>query len=226
MFDQYLEFDFFPVSFFDVLSNLFVALICGVIIALVYRFIYKGPSYSPTFVNSLVILTLITAVVILVIGNNLARAFGLVGAMSIIRFRTAVRDVQDIVFIFLALTVGMASGVGLHAVALFGTIFICFVIVLLVTFNFGAPRKREYLIQITYLSSQENDNLVQSLLKKHCKKFSLVNLKNLGEENVEAFYQVRYKDKEKSGDLIRELRMHDQVINVNMFFDEDDSDLT
>jgi uncharacterized membrane protein YhiD involved in acid resistance len=226
MFDQYLEFDFFPVSFFDVLSNLFVALICGVIIALVYRFIYKGPSYSPTFVNSLVILTLITAVVILVIGNNLARAFGLVGAMSIIRFRTAVRDVQDIVFIFLALTVGMASGVGLHAVALFGTIFICFVIVLLVTFNFGAPRKREYLIQITYLSSQENDNLVQSLLKKHCKKFSLVNLKNLGEENVEAFYQVRYKDKEKSGDLIRELRMHDQVLNVNMFFDEDDSDLT
>ncbi|MFU8842856.1 MAG: DUF4956 domain-containing protein [Bacteroidales bacterium] len=226
MFDQYLEFDFFPVSFFDVLSNLFVALICGVIIALVYRFIYKGSSYSPTFVNSLVILTLITAVVILVIGNNLARAFGLVGAMSIIRFRTAVRDVQDIVFIFLALTVGMASGVGLHAVALFGTIFICFVIVLLVTFNFGAPRKREYLIQITYLSSQENDNLVQSLLKKHCKKFSLVNLKNLGEENVEAFYQVRYKDKEKSGELIRELRQNDQVLNVNMFFDEDDSDVT
>jgi len=226
MFDQYLEFDFFPVSFFDVLSNLFVALICGVIIALVYRFIYKGSSYSPTFVNSLVILTLITAVVILVIGNNLARAFGLVGAMSIIRFRTAVRDVQDIVFIFLALTVGMASGVGLHAVALFGTIFICFVIVLLVAFNFGAPRKREYLIQITYLSSQENDNLVQSLLKKHCKKFSLVNLKNLGEENVEAFYQVRYKDKEKSGELIRELRQNDQVLNVNMFFDEDDSDVT
>jgi uncharacterized membrane protein YhiD involved in acid resistance len=226
MFEQFQDLDLFPVSFFDVLSNLFVALICGVIIALVYRFIYKGSSYSPTFVNSLVILTLITAVVILVIGNNLARAFGLVGAMSIIRFRTAVRDVQDIVFIFLALTVGMAAGVGLHIVALFGTLFICFVIVLLVTFNFGAPRKREYLLQVTYISTQENDNLVQNLLKKHCRKFSLVNLKNLGEENVEAFYQVRYKDREKSGELIRELRQHEQIFNVNMFFDEDDSDVT
>jgi uncharacterized membrane protein YhiD involved in acid resistance len=226
MFEQFQDLDLFPVSFFDVLSNLFVALICGVIIALVYRFIYKGSSYSPTFVNSLVILTLITAVVILVIGNNLARAFGLVGAMSIIRFRTAVRDVQDIVFIFLALTVGMAAGVGLHIVALFGTLFICFVIVMLVTFNFGAPRKREYLLQVTYISTQENDNLVQTLLKKHCRKFNLVNLKNLGEENVEAFYQVRYKDKEKSGELIRELRQHEQIFNVNMFFDEDDSDVT
>jgi uncharacterized membrane protein YhiD involved in acid resistance len=226
MFEQFQDLDLFPVSFFDVLSNLFVALICGVIIALVYRFIYKGPSYSPTFVNSLVILTLITAVVILVIGNNLARAFGLVGAMSIIRFRTAVRDVQDIVFIFLALTVGMASGVGLHIVAIFGTIFICLILVLLVTFNFGAPRKREYLVQITYVSSQENDMLIQSMLKKHCRKFSLVNMKNLGEENVEAFYQVRYKDKEKSSDLIRELRQVEQVLQVNMFFDEDDSDLT
>ncbi|MCB2222057.1 MAG: DUF4956 domain-containing protein [Bacteroidetes bacterium] len=224
MFDQFQSLDLFPVNFFDVVTNLFVALICGMIIALVYRFIYKGSSYSVTYVNSLVLLTLITSVVILVIGNNLARAFGLVGAMSIIRFRTAVRDVQDIVFIFFALSIGMAAGVGLHVVAIASTILISFVAIVLVTFKFGAPRKMEYLVQISYSSSSDNDAMVHEILKKHCKKFNLVNLKNLGDEHVEAFYQVRYKDKEKSNELIRELREFDQVMHVNMFFDDDDAD--
>jgi uncharacterized membrane protein YhiD involved in acid resistance len=159
-----------------------------------------------------------------VIGNNLARAFGLVGAMSIIRFRTAVRDVQDIVFIFFALSIGMAAGVGLHIIAITSTIMISIIAIILVTFNFGAPRKMEYLVQISYNSSAENDSLIQSILKKHCKKFNLVNMKNLDENNVEAFYQVRYKEKEKSSDLIRELRGYDQIHQVNMFFDDDDSD--
>jgi uncharacterized membrane protein YhiD involved in acid resistance len=224
MFDQFQSLDLFPVNFFDVVTNLMVALICGIIIALVYRFIYKGSSYSVTYVNSLVLLTLITSVVILVIGNNLARAFGLVGAMSIIRFRTAVRDVQDIVFIFFALSVGMAAGVGLHVVAIASTILISFVAIVLVTFKFGAPRKMEYLVQISYSSSSENDTVIHEILKKHCKKFNLVNLKNLGDEHVEAFYQVRYKDKEKSNELIRELREFEQVMHVNMFFDDDDAD--
>ena len=224
MFDQFQSLDLFPVSFFDVIINLLVALACGLTIALVYRFIYKGSSYSVTYVNSLVLLTLITSVVILVIGNNLARAFGLVGAMSIIRFRTAVRDVQDIVYLFFALSVGMAAGVGLHLIAFASTVIISFVAVVLVTFNFGSPRKMEYLIQVSYSSNPENDTLIQNVLKRHCKKFNLVNLKNLGDENVEAFYQVRYKHKEKSNDLIRELKNIDQVLQVNMFFDDDDSD--
>jgi hypothetical protein len=88
-----------------------VALFAGLILTCLYRITYKGAGYTAGFVGSIILLTLITALVIMVIGNNLARAFGLVGAMSIIRFRTAVKDVMDIVFIFFALAVGMASGV-------------------------------------------------------------------------------------------------------------------
>lgn len=226
MFEQFKSLELFPVTIFDIATNLLIALICGLIIALVYRFIYKGPSYSVSYVNSLVLLTLITSIVILVIGNNLARAFGLVGAMSIIRFRTAVRDVQDIVFIFFALTIGMAAGVGLHAIALAGTLIISLVAVVLVTFNFGSPRKREYLLQLTYVSNQENESKIAGILKKHCRKLRLVNMKNVGDDRIEGYYQVTYKNKERSGELLRELTNFDQVINVNLFFDEDDSDVT
>ena len=224
MFDEFQNIDLFPVNIFDVFGNLLVALICGIIIALVYRFIYRGPSYSVTYVNSLVLLTLITSIVILVIGNNLARAFGLVGAMSIIRFRTAVRDVQDIVFIFFALSVGMAAGVGLHAIALSSTIIISMVAIVLVTFNFGAPRKQEYLLQVAYLADPQNEPRIRGVLKKYCRSYKMVNLKNIGEEQVEAFYQVVYKRNRKSGELLQELKSMEDVSNVNLFFDQDDSD--
>src|SRR6478736_3572303 len=91
---------FYALTIKDVIGRLLVALFCGVMISLFYRITYKGYSYSSTFVNSIILLTMITTIVIMVIGNNLAAAFGLVGAMSIIRFRTAVKDTQDIMFIF------------------------------------------------------------------------------------------------------------------------------
>ncbi len=198
MFEQFQDLDLFPVNVFDVFVNLIVALVCSLIIAMVYRHTYKGSSYSVTYVNSLVLLSLVTSVVMLVIGNNLARAFGLVGAMSIIRFRTAVRDVQDIVFIFFALSVGMSAGVGLHVIAIAGTLFISFVAIVLITFNFGVPRKTEYLMQLIYSSTSENDKELNVFLRKYCRKFKLVNLKNMEGDDVEAFYQVTYRSKKNS----------------------------
>lgn len=224
MFEEFQNIELFPVNVFDVFTNLMVALVCGVIIAMVYRYIYKGPSYSVTYVNSLVLLTLVVSVVMLVIGNNLARAFGLVGAMSIIRFRTAVRDVQDIVFIFFALSVGMASGVGLHVIALSGTVIISLIAIILVTFNFGVPQKQEYLLQLTYKADDSTENQIRGILKRYCRKYKMVNMKSVGEFQMEAFYQVIYRRKFKSTSIIRELKDMENVVSVNMFFDQDDGD--
>src|SRR5210317_2112802 len=121
------------------IGNLIVALLCGFMISLVYRIIYRGPHYSTSFVQAMVILSMITSLVIMVIGNNLARAFGLVGAMSIIRFRTAVKDTQDIIFIFFALAAGMAAGVGLKGLAFLGTILISLILLSLNKFKYAAP---------------------------------------------------------------------------------------
>jgi len=223
MFEDFQNFDLFPVTIYTVIGNLLVSFLCGMVISLVYRYVYKGPSYSVTFVNSLVILAMITSVVILVIGNNLARAFGLVGAMSIIRFRTAVRDVQDIVFIFFALSIGMAAGVGLYTVAISGTLIISLAIIMLSVSNFGQSKKREFLLQLSYDSSDENEMIIERVLKKHCRKLKLVNLKNVGSDNVlEAFYHVSLRDERKNSLLLTELNDTRFVHNVNLYFDEDD----
>jgi len=222
MLEDFQNIDLFSPSIFDIAGNMAVAFICGMIIAIVYRMTYNGPSYSPTFVNSLVLLALITSVVILTIGNNLARAFGLVGAMSIIRFRTAVRDVQDIIFIFFSLTVGMAAGVGLTTVAIMATLIISAVILLLVGTNFGKPPKKQHLLHITYKATPNSDALLKGLLKQYARKVKLVNLKSVGTDGaMNAFYNLTIRNSKKSNLFLQELQSQEFVQHVNLYFEED-----
>ncbi|MBT3207829.1 MAG: DUF4956 domain-containing protein [Bacteroidetes bacterium] len=224
MFIDFQSLDLFPTSASDVIFNLIISLICGLLISVTYRITYRGPNYSTTFVNSLVLLTMITSIVLLVIGNNLARAFGLVGAMSIIRFRTAVRDTMDIIFIFFALSIGMASGVGLTMIAIVGTLIISIVILGLVSFNWGNTRRRDYLLQISYNANMDSEIVMSTILSKFCKKVKLVNLKNIGYgEELEAFYHVMLKDNSKGDNLLKELNDLDDIYNINLYFDEDDA---
>lgn len=224
MFEDFQQIDIFRPSIFDIGGNLLVAFICGLIIALVYRITYKGPSYSTTFVNSLVLLCMITSVVILVIGNNLARAFGLVGAMSIIRFRTAVRDTQDIIFIFFSLTIGMAAGVGLVEIAIIATLLISTVIIFLVFTGFGDTRKRRHLLQVSYVDKASTETKLAKALKKYCRRAKLVNLKNLGYNGeIEAFYQLDLKRARHAQALVKHLNGIEHISQINLYFDEADT---
>lgn len=224
MFEDFTQIQVFTPSIFDIAGNMMIALTCGLIISVVYRIVYKGPSYSVTFVTSLILLAMITSVVILVIGNNLARAFGLVGAMSIIRFRTAVRDVQDIIFIFFSLTVGMAAGVGLKFVAIIATVVVSVVIMLLTMFNFGSKTKRRHLLQLQYATPQGANDQISAILKKYCRNQKLVNLKNTGQDDdQEAFYHVSIRKKYQIQDFVKSLNELKYVFSVNLFFDEDDN---
>src|SRR3989344_3437682 len=94
----------------QVAFNILFSFVLSILVAFVYQYTHKGYSYSKNFVSSLILVTLVVCVIIMVIGNSLARAFALLGAFSIIRFRTPVKDTKDIGYIFFALAVGMAAG--------------------------------------------------------------------------------------------------------------------
>lgn len=166
-------------------------------------------------------LTLIAALIV-VIGNNLARAFGLVGAMSIIRFRTAVRDTMDMLFIFLSLALGMACGVGLNIVALIGVGVSGIVIAALTFTHFGQPRRRFHLLQITYDGLRAGSADLDKVFSKFCRAIKLVNIKNTGyEHEIEAFYHVTLKNGDSEA-LVKALNTITAVRQVSVFFDEDD----
>jgi len=206
-----------------VIENLFIALICSLIIAIFYRWTYRGPGYSLSFIHSLVILSMITSIVIMVIGNNLARAFGLVGAMSIIRFRTPIKEAMDIVYIFFSLAIGMAAGVGLHFVAFWGTLIVGVVLTVLTKTNFLSSKKGMYLLQFNYFSNQNNQETPYlSIIKKYSKRYNILNIKSLGIENeVELSYYVDIKNKETYALLVSELGEISGVSNISLYFNNE-----
>ena len=167
----------FSLSAGEVIRNLGVALLCGFFISRFYGWVTRRPNYSRTFVHSLIALAMITAVVIMVIGNNLARAFGLVGAMSIIRFRTAVKDIQDIVFIFFSLAIGMAAGIGQSMIALIGTLGVGLVMLGFARIPSHTLRKREYVLQFSLAPSPEGEAPYLPLFKKYCRQHTLINMR-------------------------------------------------
>lgn len=211
------------VSIGEVFENLVVALLCGLLISLFYRLTYRGPGMSYSFLNSLIILALITSVVIMVIGNNLARAFGLVGAMSIIRFRTAIKETQDIIFIFFALSIGMASGVGLHALAFASTIFIGLILYVLTKTNAVNPKKRDFLLQFSFQADGGYEEApFLTVFQKYCKDSKLINTKAMMEHDLlELSYHIVLKDSKFVTEFVDQLKKSKGVNNVNLFFDEE-----
>lgn len=204
------------------LSALGVSFLCGVAISVLYQYTYKGNSYSPTFVRALIFMAMITAIVMLAIGNNLARAFGLVGAMSIIRFRTAVKDPQDIVFVFFALATGLAAGVGMFMVAIVGTTVIGSAVALTSGTNFGVKNRQSFLLQLSYDAPQQNGQTSYlPVLDQYCKKHDLVNAKTGSDgEVLNLTFFVKLRKDEQLEAFTREMGRANHVRNVNVFFDE------
>ncbi len=142
--------------------------------------------------------------------------------MSIIRFRTAVKDSHDIVFIFFALATGLAAGVGLYQVALVGVVFIGFVILLLYQSEFGAVKKREFLLQFSYASDDHESPPYLEIINKYCKKSKLVNVRSIGiEDQLELSYYILFFDMMKSNTFISDLDAMKGVSNINLFFDDE-----
>jgi len=212
-----------PITGSTIILNVFVALLCGLFIAWLYRKTYKGPGYSISFIFSIVLLAMITSLVIMVIGNNLARAFGLVGAMSIIRFRTAVKDTQDIVYIFFGLVVGMAAGVGYHKIAFIGTLFIGFILYLFSKSNMVVPQKKEYLLQFYFSANGDETPSYFPVLEKYCQRYKVINAKSVGEQDMmELSYHVKFKDQKNNNAFIKELKNANNVNHINLYFDEEE----
>ena len=123
----------------EIIINLFLSFFLGLAISLVYKKTHKGLSYSQSFMLTNIFVCLIVCMVIMIIGNSLARAFALVGALSIIRFRTVVKDTKDTAYIFWSLAAGMAAGTGSYFLAIIGTIIISSVAFILYYSNQKLP---------------------------------------------------------------------------------------
>jgi uncharacterized membrane protein YhiD involved in acid resistance len=127
-------------------------------------------------------------------------------------------------FIFFTLSIGLAAGVKLYAIAIVGTLVVSLVYLVVMKFNFSLPHSREYLVQIIANNPTLPDNPFGEIFKRHCRRHKLVNVKTIGEESseeVEFSYYLSLKDREKGKTLLSALKQIPGVKHVNLFFDED-----
>ena len=140
----------------QIVLNMSAALVLGLVIYLSYRFSHSGAVYSARFNVSLLMMTLVTTMIMNVIGNNIALSLGMVGALSIVRFRTAIKDARDTTYIFWGIAVGICCGVSYYALASIGTGFI-FVVLLAM----GSIRSNDRYLVVIHSDKEEADREIE-----------------------------------------------------------------
>lgn len=150
----------------QILLNVLLAFILGFLVAVIYRITSHHKATNPTFMLTLAILSMVVALVMMVIGNSIARAFSLVGALSIIRFRTAVKDARDIAYVFFALAAGMAAGIGNYRIALYGVGLIIFLLIVLDFIRFGSAPKGVYLLRFQLIPTDTDDDAYRTVFDR------------------------------------------------------------
>jgi uncharacterized membrane protein YhiD involved in acid resistance len=172
-------------TFRSLATTMLVAVLCGFIIYMVYRFFYRGLVYSENFGILIVLITGATAFIIITIGANLVLSLGMVGALSIVRFRAAIKEPLDVGFLFLGIAAGLAAGARLYLVAIVGTVALCLIYIAM---SFLRKEKRNFLLIINY--QHEHDEEVAALLKDL--RYKLKN-KTVAGSDVELTVEVHVK---------------------------------
>ncbi len=174
-----------------ILAAMATSLLCGIIVYLVYRFCYRGVVYSDNFNILLVMITSITGFIIMTISSNVVLSLGMVGALSIVRFRSAIKDPLDIGFLFWAIAAGITAGAGLYFVAIIGTVSIA---VIYIVFSMLKKSRRNYLLIVHYTdAAEDNVNAVLGGMK-----YRLKNKSKTGENN-EITIEIKVKNNDTSG---------------------------
>lgn len=213
-------------SQFDILMNLSLSILLGLFISYVYKFTHKGVSYSQSFMLTIVFVTIIVAMVMMVIGNNIARAFALVGALSIIRFRTVVKDTKDTAYIFLALASGMAAGTSSYFLALSGSIVTSIVAYILFVTNYGSIYSSEFILRFR-LKTKTSDQPPEysSILANYTKKANMLHIEPSGDSlSARMTFDVVMKKERSPSEMSIKLSSLDEVSEVVVVASEHDID--
>ncbi len=177
-------------SLLDTLIAMGLAFALGLFIYLIYKKTFKGVMYSSSFGVSLLAMTLITTVIIMAISSNVILSLGMVGALSIVRFRSAVKEPLDICFIFWSITAGIVLGAGLIPLAILGSLFIG--IILLIFVNHQST-DNPYLL-VMNCSSDESENIAMDYLSKNIKKHVIKSKTVAAGSAIELTVEIRLKD--------------------------------
>ncbi|MCK2218392.1 DUF4956 domain-containing protein [Actinomadura sp. ATCC 31491] len=209
----------------DIAIAMALSFVLSAMIGWVYRATHRNVSYSQSYVQTLVVLGMLISLIMLVVGSNIARAFALVGALSVVRFRNAIKETRDVGFIFLVMGVGMAVGTRFYLLAVVAAVAISLIVMLMSRFNWFALNVRRQVVKVQVPSDDDYTPAVQDVLVRHTDEFELVSMESIrAGALLELMYTVKIKKGSEPADVIAALRErnHGQSATVLTGYDQTD----
>ena len=208
----------------SVLTTMGIAFLTGIFISLVYMKTYKSGAYSQSFLLTLVMLPTIVALIIMLIGNNLAWAFGLAGVFSIIRFRASMGDPKDIAYIFFTVAVGLALGAGFIGYAVLFAVVLCAFMFILCKINFGSKKNVSKVLRMLIPEDLDYESAFDDVFLKYTKSHTR---KRARTTDLGSLYEITYdvflKDSVSEKGFIDELRCRNGNLTISITMNEEEN---
>lgn len=203
-----------PFSGWAAVLAFLLSFVLGQAIAWTYARTHSGVSYSRSFTQSLVLITMVVSMVMFVIGNSIVTAFGLLGALALIRFRNVLKDTRDTVFILVALVTGMAVGTQRNALAIGGAVGLLAIAAFLDLTSFGSTGRFD-----GYLTLRLSDgpDEAEPVLRHFCKRIKRVSARrSSGEQVSEVVYEVGLRDRLRGDEMVDWLLARRGVLHASL----------
>lgn len=195
-----------PLSLERILTTFLFALILGAVVLVIYRITFRGVLFNRSFGTALLMIAVVTSLVIMPISSNIVLSLGMVGALSIVRFRTALKDPLDIVFMFWAIAVGLTTGAGFIMLAIIGSLVLSAIMVLVTAIQSKGQRK-PFLVVIRYNEAFKGD------LRKYLPKYSLKS-KTATAKSMEVVVEINLAKQDTS--FIETLQRTEGIISASL----------
>lgn len=216
--------DFLTYGPYEIVINMVLAFILGMIISAIYRYTHKGLSYSQSFTLTIVFISVVVAIVMMVIGSSLARAFALVGALSIIRFRTVVKDTKDTAFVFFGLAVGMAAGTSNYFLAISATVVLSIIAVTLHKLNYGALYKSEFILRFLFNQTESSEKYLE-VIRQFARRSNLLHIEPSGDGNfLNLTYDIILKEEVTAAQLSAAMSQVEGASEITLIASKSDID--
>jgi len=206
--------------------TMMLSFLLSVVLAVIYQKTFRGLSYSRNYVQAVVLISIISAVIIQSVGDSLARGVGIMAAMAIIRFRTNLKDPRDTLFLFASLAAGISCGAYAFNVAIIGTAGFSIAAIILYYSPLGPNNYFDGMLRFNMPTENTQRNELEATIHKHCKSFSLVTLRELAQgDRMDYAYHIKLRRGKTHESFLIELKQLHSIKGLSLMMQEATVDL-
>tara|TARA_B100000989_G_scaffold197762_1_gene149348 strand:+ start:625 stop:1317 length:693 start_codon:yes stop_codon:yes gene_type:complete len=204
------------ISLTDSIIGMLMSVAISFILSYIYMKTHSGYSYSRNYIFSLILISLTISLIMTIIGSNIARAFALVGAMSIVRFRNPIKETRDLAYIFMSIAIGMACGTGFYIYSIVFLIFIILVEMFFKSTNYGKYNQNNFILSFEF--ETKNFDRLYKEIENVFDKISIISKESFDGDNIKTLIvvSVKLKKNESIKNLINSIDKRDNFYKVSV----------